>query len=161
MKKTFLVLVIALTLCAGAFAQTGDGFTLFSFDLGVTANATIDGGTMVIDNFFALNFKLAEPLTVSFYRASTTTAGTAILVKVGILPQVQAVVGYGTGFVTANPVSVIGFDYAPFSQKTAGLATEFKLGVKYVGALADFFRTAVGTPGPARWYFDLGLGIGL
>jgi hypothetical protein len=161
MKKFIFVLVIALALCAGAFAQTGDGFTLFSFDLGVAANATIDGGTLVIDNFFALNFKLADPLTVSFFRTSGTLPGTALLVKVGFLPQIKAVLGYGTGFTFANiPDAVIGFEYTPFSQSTNGLATEFKLGVKYVGAFADFFRTAAGTPGPARWFFDMGLGIG-
>jgi hypothetical protein len=151
MKKIVFVSLLVLILTGGAFAQS---FDIFSFDIGLTTYMRSDGGGNINSlNNFTLNFRIDDPLVIGLYKPGT---GTGILVKYRFLPQLEGIVGYGAAGIITGTWATLGFDYTPFAQKQ-GLATAFKLGVKYFGAIADFFGT---TPANSIIAFDLGLSIG-
>jgi hypothetical protein len=149
MKKKIVVLLLALMILPlmGLAAQDASSFTILSFDIGYAPGYDLDADETLTDSYFALNVRVADPLSVGFAIIGTTPT-TLLKVKYDILPKARAVVSFGNGIVG------LGFEAVPFIRKTSGLSTEFKL-------VLDYLWEPKSGLDAGKLYLGLDVGIGI
>jgi hypothetical protein len=160
-KITALILGTALSLPAMA-ANT---FEILSVDIGVAPNINVpDFDEQSIPNTFALNLRVADPLSVGFETANRGQAGGHSTVfnfkyDLSVLNgQVTAVISLGDGrgfsaFLQGDAHAGLGFEYTPFSKKREAISTALKIAPRYI------FDTDDASQGVLIIGIAIGLGI--
>ena len=155
-KKSTLILLLAVFILLPAFNASAQqqSFSIFSFDLGFAPHYNFGNGTFRTDPSFALNVRVANPLTVSFGITGAAAANdtTLLRVKYDVLNQIRVLLAIGSR--GANMVTGLGFEYIPFARAQNSFATEFKLGIEYL------FRPQIGIDS-GDLFFGLILGLGI
>jgi hypothetical protein len=167
MKKKILALLVALMFLplAGLAAQdTGNSYSILSFDIGYAPLFDFGNGVGA-NNYrtpatFGFNIRVADAFSVGFvtYQQGTVINMSLLKLRYDIIPQARVAFSYGYDSAgTAGNVVGFGFEGIPFQRKTGSLATEFKLGIDYLWVPS----VAAKDISHGKLVFTLGVGVGI
>ncbi|MDR1210668.1 MAG: hypothetical protein LBK40_00395 [Spirochaetaceae bacterium] len=153
MKKILILLAVLAILPLTQLAAQSDGFKVFSFDIGYAPSYNVESADTDSQPLFGLNIMIGDDLTAGFtYTALASTTYTLLSLKYQIIDKLKVLVSVGSD--GTDPVSGVGFEYAPFTRRYGEyLGTELKLMVEYAfepGAIDE-----------GRLFFGVALGVGI
>ncbi|MDR0665055.1 MAG: hypothetical protein LBF86_06005 [Helicobacteraceae bacterium] len=140
MKRFIKVLTFIAALSSSLTAA--NSYDILSVEIGVAPNINVpDFDTHAIANTFALNLRVADPLSVGFETVKYNALGSTLFnfkYDLSVLGgQTAAIIslgngnGFGNGLLTTENVG-LGFEYTPFSKKREAIVTTFKIAPRYI-----------------------------